>query len=183
MSKTSLVSVSIAAVLIAAPLYAADAKPRTESGSVTVSTTIEAIDHAARTVTLKGKDGNYETLTAGPEIKRFDELKVGDKVTFKYTESVAVRIRKPGDPVTAASNGEPAIVRGATAKPSGTMTQQITANVVVKAVDPKSKSITFMGEDGHSISVRVDDKGLVKDVHPGDKIEVTYTAALLISVE
>src|SRR6185503_7813369 len=183
MSKTSLVSVSIAAVLIAAPLYAADAKPKTESASVTVHATIEAIDHAARTVTLKGKDGNYETLSAGPEIKRFDELKVGDKVTFKYTESVAVRIRKPGDPVTASSNGEPAVVRGATEKPSGTMTQQITASLVVKAVDPANKSITFMGQDGHSVSVRVEDKGLVKDVHPGDKIEVTYTTALLIAVE
>jgi alpha-beta hydrolase superfamily lysophospholipase len=86
-----------------------NAKPRTESGTVTVKTTIEAIDHAARTVTLKDKDGNYETLHAGPEIKRFDELKVGDKVSFKYTESVAVRIRKPGEPVTANSNGQPAI--------------------------------------------------------------------------
>jgi len=183
MSKASFITVTLAAVLITAPLFAADAKPKTESGSVTVKTTIEAIDHAARTVTLKDKDGNYETLSAGPEIKRFDELKVGDKVTFKYTESVAVRIRKPGDPVTASSNGEPAIVRGATEKPSGTMTQQITASVVVKAVDPANKSITFMGADGHSVSVRVDDKGLVKDVHPGDKIEVTYTTALLIAVE
>ena len=50
-------------------------------------------------------------------------------------------------------------------------------------MDPANKSITFMGQDGHSVSVRVDDKGLVKDVHPGDKIEVTYTTALLIAVE
>jgi Cu/Ag efflux protein CusF len=181
MQKTSL---TVAAVLLAAaPLFAADAKPKTETATVTVKTTIEAIDHAARTVTLKDKDGNYETLHAGPEIQRFDELNVGDQVTFKYSESVAVRIRKPGEPVATSSNGEPAIVRGATAKPSGTMTEQITATVMVKAVDPKGKSITFTGEDGHSVSVRVDDKKLVKNVHPGDKIEVTYTTALLISVE
>lgn len=181
MKRTSLVLA--AGLLAAAPLFAGNAKPKTESGSVTVKTTIEAIDHEARTVTLKDKEGNYETLYAGPEIKRFDELKVGDKVSFKYTESVAVRIRKPGEPVTASSNGKPAIVRGATEKPSGTMTQQVTASVTVKAVDTKNHSITFMGEDGHSVSVRVDDKGLVKDVHPGDKVEVTYTTALLIAVE
>ena len=173
----------LAACLTALPLFAGEMKPRTESDSVTVKTTIEAIDHAARTVTLKDKDGNYETLYAGPEIKRFDELKVGDQVTFKYTESVAVRIRKPGEPVAASSNGEPSVVRGTGAKPSGTMTQQVTANVTVKAVDPKGSSITFAGEDGHSVSVRVDDKKLVKNVHPGDKIEVTYTTALLVSVE
>ncbi|HYV20932.1 MAG TPA: hypothetical protein VFC25_18100 [Verrucomicrobiae bacterium] len=181
MQKTSL---TVAAVLLAAaPLFAADAKPKIETGTVTVKTTIEAIDHAARTVTLKDKDGNYETLTAGPEIKRFDELKVGDKVSFKYTESVAVRIRKPGDPVQANSDGQPAIVRGATEKPSGTMTQQVTASVTVKAVDTKNSSITFMGEDGHSVSVRVEDKSLVKNVHPGDKVEITYTNALLVAVE
>jgi hypothetical protein len=173
----------LAACLVALPLYAGENKPITKTDSVTVKTTIEAIDHAARTVTLKDKDGNYETLSAGPEIKRFDELKVGDEVTFKYIESVAVRIRKPGEPVATASNGEPAIVRGATAKPSGTMTQQVTATVMVKAVDPKGKAITFAGEDGHSVSVRVDDQKLVKNVHPGDKVEVTYTSALLISVE
>ena len=176
-------TLALAACLISMPLFAGEAKPKTESGSVTLKTTIEAIDHAARTVTLKGKDGNYETLYAGPEIKRFDELKVGDKVSFKYTESVAVRIRKPGDPVQASSSGEPSIVRGATEKPSGTMTQQVTATVMVKAVDPKGSSITFSGEDGRSVSVRVDDKSLVKNVHPGDKIEVTYTTALLVSVE
>lgn len=181
MKRTALVLA--AGLLAAAPLFAGNAKPRTESGTVTVKTTIEAIDHAARTVTLKDKDGNYETLHAGPEIKRFDELKVGDTVAFKYTESVAVRIRKPGEPVTANSNGQPAIVRGATEKPSGTMTEQVTATVIVKAVDKKNKSITFAGEDGHSVSVRVEDKSLVKDVHPGDKIEVTYTTALLIAVE
>ena len=172
-----------ASFLVATTLFAGDSKPRTESASVTVKTTIEAIDHAARTVTLKDKDGNYETLYAGPEIKRFDELKVGDQVTFKYSESVAVRIRKPGEPVAAASSGEPAIVRGTGAKPSGTMTEQVTASVMVKAVDPKGASITFAGEDGRSVSVRVDDKKLVKNIHPGDKIEVTYTTALLISVE
>ena len=158
-------------------------KAKTESGSVTIKTTIDAIDHDARTVTFKDKDGNYETLHAGPEVKRFDELKVGDKVTFKYTASVAVRVRKPGEPAVASGSTAPAVVRGTGPKPSGSITQQETATVVVKAVDPKLKSLTVTTDDGRTMSFKVEDKGLVKGVKPGDKIEVTYTDGLMVSVE
>lgn len=173
----------LAVCLVALPVYADEKKPITKSDEITLKTTIEAIDKTARTVTLKDKDGTYETLHAGPEIRRFDELKVGDEVTFKYTESVAVRVRKPGEPVVGTTSSDPAVVRGATAKPSGTLTQQATTTVTVKSVDPKGSSITFDTEGGRTMSVRVDDKSLVKDVKPGDKIEITYTTALLISVE
>src|SRR5262245_31061482 len=173
----------IALLLVALPAVAADKKPIEQKGSATVMAKIEAIDHDARTVTLKTKDGSYEVLQAGPEIKRFDELQVGDTVTFKYEESVAVRIRKPGEPVAAKSDGEPQIVRGTGAKPSGTMTQQVSAAVLVKAVDKKAGSLKFTTEDGRTQSVRVEDKKILKNVKPGDKIEVTYTNALIISVE
>jgi Cu/Ag efflux protein CusF len=158
-------------------------KPVTKSASITHKAKIEAIDHDDRTITLKDKDGKLEVLHAGPEIKRFDELKVGDEVTFKYTESVAVRLRKPGDPVVASSSGEPAIVRGTGAKPSGSITQQETATVLIKAVDTKTPAVTVQSEDGRTMSLKVEDKGLLKDVKVGDKMEVTYTIALLIDVK
>src|SRR5215813_12127387 len=72
-------------------------KPVTEAASVEAKATIVAIDHAKRLITLKGKEGE-ETVYAGPEVKRFDELKVGDVVTFRYYESLVLRIAKPGDP-------------------------------------------------------------------------------------
>jgi hypothetical protein len=36
---------------------------------------------------------------AGPEAQRFDALKVGDKVTFRYYESIVYAITKVGDRV------------------------------------------------------------------------------------
>ena len=104
-------------------------------------------------------------------------------VTFKYSESVAVSIRKPGEPVAASKTTDPVIARGTGAKPSGSMTQQQTGHVTIKAVDPKTSAVTFTTEDGHTMTARVEDKSLVKNVHPGDKVELTYTTALLISVE
>ena len=47
---------------------------------VKLTATITAIDKATRDVTLKGPQGNEVTLTAGPDVKNFDKLKVGDQV-------------------------------------------------------------------------------------------------------
>jgi Cu/Ag efflux protein CusF len=170
-------------VLAALPLAAFAQKPITEKESVTIKTTIDSIDHDSRLITFKDKDGNYETIYAGPEVKRFDELKVGDKVTFKYTESIAYQIRKAGEPAQPSSQGDAAIVRNPTTKPSGSMTQQETATVTVKAVDLKAPAITVQTEDGRSVSFKIKDKGKLKDVKPGDKVVITYTSALLISVD
>jgi len=85
---------------------------RHPDGAIELTTKIEAIDKTARLVTLKDKDGEVETIYCGPEVKRFDELKVGDTVTFRYHESVAYAIRKPGQPSGLPAQTGPAVTRG-----------------------------------------------------------------------
>jgi len=70
---------------------------RLEGEVITESAIIVAIDSTNRLITLKAEDGTSETIYAGPEVQRFAELKVGDKVTFKYYESVVYAVQKPGD--------------------------------------------------------------------------------------
>ena len=173
----------VAALAVALPAVAAEPRTIEKKGTITLKTKIEAIDRTGRTVTLKGKDGKLQTLYAEPEIKRFDELKVGDTVTFEYTEAIAVSVRKPGQPVAAAATGEPSIVRGTGAKPSGTVTRQLTGTVLVKDVDHGSGVLTFLAQDYHTVSVRVEDKKLLKGVKPGDRVEVTYSNALIVKVD
>jgi len=54
------------------------------SQAVDVTATISAIDAAKREITLKGPDGKDTTVVAGPEVKNFSQLKVGDKVDIQY---------------------------------------------------------------------------------------------------
>jgi Cu/Ag efflux protein CusF len=177
-------TLAVLAAVLALPLAARAQKPVTKMDAVELTTTIEAIDHSSRMVTLKDKDGAVETIYCGPEVKRFDELKVGDTVTFRYQESIAYAIRKPGQPSgLPTTTGEPKVVRGQGAKPSGTLSKQETATVTVKAIDPKAPSITVLTEDGRSASFRVEDPKNLKDVKVGDKVEVTYTEAFIISVK
>src|SRR5262249_54108309 len=67
-----------------------------------ITATVEAIDKAKRTVTLKGWQGRTVTLTVPPEAKNFDQIKVGDKVKAKYVDAVAIFVRKSSDPPASA---------------------------------------------------------------------------------
>jgi Cu/Ag efflux protein CusF len=151
--------------------------------TVTVKVTIEGIDHDTRTITFKDKDGKTSTMTAGPEVRRFDELKVGDVVTFHTTESTVFQIRKAGESALTSVKDEPVIVRTPGAKPGATKTEQETKTVTVKAVDTKMSSVTITTEDGQTTSMKVQDKNLLKGLAAGDKVVITYTKAVVISVE
>jgi hypothetical protein len=60
---------------------------------ITVTATIEAIDKKARTVTIKGPEGNSVTVTAR-DPKNLDKVKVGDNVEITYTEALAISLDK-----------------------------------------------------------------------------------------
>ena len=88
---------ALVALLLVSPVSALEQKPVTIGEAVSESFTIEAIDHASRIVTLKDKAGLLEDVVCGPEVQRFDALKVGDTVTFRYYETLVTAIQRPGD--------------------------------------------------------------------------------------
>ena len=173
--------IAIAAVFTLFAVTVQAQKPVTQSAAVSESFVIDAIDHSARLVTLRGEDGLTETIFCGPEVERFDALKVGDKVTFRYYESVVYQIRKPGTPEPKPSEGA-AMVRAAGDRPGGTISQQVTAVVTVNEVDAKVPSVTVTTSEGRKMSFKVEDPKNLKDVKVNDKVEITYTQALAISV-
>ena len=83
--------------LNAAEEAATPARPMAIEDSVLVSITasVEAIDHKTREVTLKGPLGNTVTFTVDQRVKRLNEVKVGDLVEADYYVSVAAEVRKP----------------------------------------------------------------------------------------
>ena len=56
-----------------------------------------------------------ETLRVPSDIKRFSELKVGDKITVHYYSSLIVRLKKPGEPAIDVEH--PAVTPGTGSKP------------------------------------------------------------------
>jgi len=176
---------SLALIVSLATSPAVPQKTVTKQGeTITAVETIQAIDQTNRIVTLKADDGTEEAIYVPPSVKRFNEMKVGDKVKAKYYESYVFQIRKPGDPAPAAAQGTTGkITRGTGPHPSGTIAAQTTTTVEVVSIDQAVPSITVKTTDGRTITRKVDNKKNLEGVKAGDKIDITYTQAALVSVE
>jgi uncharacterized OB-fold protein len=143
-----------------------------------VTATVEAIEASTRTVTLKKDDGTFVTTVVPETMQAFSTLKIGDKVQARYYENLVVRVKKPGekDTDTAQAAQTPAAAGGTRAK-------QRTITATITAIDEKTPSITFSGPNGWKYSSRVEDKKALAQVKVGDKVDITWTEALLVSIE
>jgi len=157
--------------------------PITKTASVTEKAQIMAIDSTARTVTLKDEKGFEDTFTVGPEVTRFNEFKVGDVVKMTYYESYVLQVRKPGDPELSKESTESALTRAKGKLPAATLAVQDKRTVTVKAIDAAAPSITVTTSDGRTVTRKVEDKKNLTGVKVGDVIDITYTRALLTSIE
>ena len=172
----------VLALLAAFPVAALAQKPVKRSETSEVTAKVEAIDHTNRIVTLSNADGVVE-LGVGPEVKRFDELKVGDSITFTYMESVLAEIRKAAASDKAPASGDPQVSRGKGPRPSGMVSQTQQATVTIQAIDANAPSVKVQTADGHSLSFKVQDKAKLAGFKVGDKVDITYTEALMVSVK
>jgi hypothetical protein len=159
----------------------ASAQTKTLTGETkTVTATIEAIEKATREVTVKKPDGTYDVFYVPETVKRFDTMKVGDKITAKYYENLVLRLKAPGEKdVNSASGGT---VR-ADGKTAATASRQRTITATIAAIDQSVPSITFTGPNGWKYSSRVEDKKALEKVKVGDRLDITWTEALILSVE
>ena len=127
---------------------------------------------------LKGEKGNVVAVQVGEQVKRFNELKVGDKVSATYMESVAVSVRQPGQPAPTSSSG----VTTSTGAPGATAAARDTITVTVLSVDKTNQSVSVKRKDGTEVSMRVENPKYLEAVKAGDTVDITYTRALLLEV-
>ena len=177
--KTGLITCALATFM--APAVGAQ-KTMSDSAMMDATATIQAIDSTDRIITLKFDDGSLDEMYAGPEVKRFNELKVGDKVTFRYHESLVLQLKKTDLPPSKPTI-QTGLVRSAGEKPGATISQQMKATVIVEAIDQKIPSITVRTAEGNKVAYKVEDPKNLEGVGVGDHIEITYTQALIINVE
>jgi len=152
------------------------------ANTVEISASVEAIDKAKRTVTLKGPEGRSETITAGPEVKNFDQIKVGDMVVVRYIEALSLELKKGAKQPVARTETAAAGSAKPGAMPAAGGARQVTVVADVTAVDPAKQVVTLKGPE-RTVSIKVQNPDQFKLVKVGDQVEATYTEALAISVE
>lgn len=150
--------------------------------TVELTATITAIDAATRAITMKGPQGKELTLTAGPEIKNFAQMKVGDQVKAKYVEALTLELKKGSTAPVARTDTTGVAGAKPGERPAGVAGRQVTVMAEVMAVDPAKKTVTLRGPQ-RTIDLKVADPEQFKLIAKGDRVEATYTEALALSVE
>jgi hypothetical protein len=174
--------IALAAALIGAIAATASAQTKTITGETkTITGTIESLERSSRELTLKKNNGEYVTISVPREATRFDTMKVGDKVTLKYYENLILTVKKEGEP--AVDTGGAATTPSSGATSGGTSATQRTITATITQIDPAVPSITFKGPNGWTYSSRVEDKEALKKVKVGDRVDITWTQAVLAAVE
>ena len=149
--------------------------------SVNATATITKIDKAKRAVTLKSEQGDEVTVLAGPEVKNFNQLKVGDSVDIKYSEAVMLELIKGGGkPVARVEQGLGTSAK-AGQKPGGVQGRQVTVVGDVINVDAATQTVTVRGPQ-RTVDLKVRDPEQLKLIAKGDQIEANYVEAVAVSV-
>jgi Cu/Ag efflux protein CusF len=149
---------------------------------VKATATITAIDPATRDITLKGPQGNELTVTAGPDVKNFANLKVGDPVSVEYVEALTLELKKGGGLPVQRTEQSGAMGAKQGAQPAGAVGRQVTVVANVVALDPAKQTVTLQGPR-RTVEVVVADPEQFKQIAKGDQVEATYTQALALSVQ
>jgi Cu/Ag efflux protein CusF len=150
--------------------------------TIKVTATITAIDPKTREVTLKGPQGNEVIVEAGPRVKNFAQMKVGDKVNVEYIEALTLELKKGGGQPVAKTTQAGAGSAKAGQMPAAAGGRKITVVADVVGVDPQTQTITLRGPE-RTVDVKVRDPEQFKLVAKGDQVEATYSEALAINVE
>ena len=152
---------------------------------LTIKAVIEAVDPEKREVLLRGPEGNLMTVTAGENVKRFNEIEVGDMVTAQFWTYLKAEFREP----TEAEKAEPLVVlagwgKAPKGKPPGAVVgRTIKAVVSIEIINRPDMFVTVRGPRGNYVSIPVEDNDLITQLNVGEVGILTYTEAVVLTLE
>lgn len=146
-----------------------------------VTATVEAIDLQKRLVTIRSQKGNSIVVHAGEEVVNLPQVRVGDEVVLVYVESVAVRLANPDEIRDESNNQVSRAVPGS--KPGLVKVNETIVSAKIEAIDQTLKTARLRMLDGRLRIFKVKDSTIFEKVKVGDRIVITATEAIAISVQ
>jgi len=147
-----------------------------------LTTTVTEIDKANRLITLADPDGGKATYRAGPQIRNFDQLKVGDKVNATFTEKMTIFVKGEGeDPRTTHASAIATAPKGA--KPGAMVSQSYEIVATIRSLDTTNRIATLAFSDGQTRNVRVRPDVDMARYNVGDTVVIQVNSNLSVVVE
>jgi len=150
-----------------------------------MTATVEAVSMATREVTLKGSAGQVRTIKVGPEAHNLDKVRVGDRVTVNYYESLTAQMRMHEQPNVGFMNAAGAVRAAPGERPGGAAAQSTASTVTINSVDMKDNTVTFHRADGAVNTIPVmspEGRQFISKLKAGDVVDVMYTEAIAVDV-
>ena len=149
--------------------------------TVTVAGTVETIDKSRRAVNIKTADGKFVALDVPESAKRFDELKVGDKVKVTYNNNVMVRLKPAGEAAVDTADTSSTMGKGDEARGHGVDGADDDGNCL------RDRQGHVVDHCGRAERMEIQPAGRRSDrfdqVKVGDKVDITWNTDLTISVQ
>jgi hypothetical protein len=165
------------ALLAQAPAQGQEKDRAVAVDEVDMIVTVVEVDPSARTVVMKGPNGNLMDVAVPPESQNLDQVHPGSKFKVRYLQAVAVSLAK-GGPVTSSSSRSVQMAPKGDV-PGGTIStvRQMSGNV--EAINHESRLVSLRGPQGRLLIFTVDDsvQGL-DQVQAGDVISVEYAESV-----
>ena len=153
---------------------------------ITASKTVLAIDADTREITLAGEDGDPVVIVAGPEVRNFDQVKAGNTVNAIYSVTLAVRRLAPNE-VAAAVTTEDVEVRAVEGEaPAAGVGSSAAIVTTVESINMETYEVVLIDPAGqpHTVQAKQDiGKAFVDGLRAGDRVEIAYGEAVVISVD
>jgi hypothetical protein len=179
--KRAIMMLSALAVALAVALPGWAQVKELPKQTVTVTGTVETIDQTRRAVNIKTADGKFVALDVPASAKRFDELKVGDKVGVTYNNNVIVRLKPAGE--AAVDTADTSSTMGKEMRPGGTASTVRTMTATIASIDKSASSMTFVGPNGWKYSRRIVDPMVFDHVKVGDRVDITWSTDVSFAVQ
>lgn len=151
--------------------------------TVSVTAEVVSIDKKARTVVVRGPEGNEVEIDVPEEARNFDQIEVGDQVNVTYYESVALFLGDAGTQPAADADVVAARTKKGE-KPGGVVVETDEISALVTAIDRDNHKVSLKGPKGKTVTINVDPAvNDLKNIKVGDSVHARITKAIAISVE
>lgn len=162
-----------------------DARSQVAVGeSLTITAEVLAFDPATREILLEGPLGGEIEGEVSDEVEDLSELQPGALVSVTYYQAIAASIHREGEakPLATAADAAGRMQPGM----SVDLEDATSETLSVVSVDLATNTVVFEDAEGELLPTEVERpefQAKLKDLKPGDQVDVTYSEALVTGVE
>jgi hypothetical protein len=121
-----------------------------------MTASIERIDLSSRTVVVRAENGLESIVVVGPQVRNLDQVHVGDRIALRYYIGIAAEVTKPGSAVQNPLETSAQVRAQPGQRPDG-----IVRTVAIEDADAQR---------------------FIRELRPGDEVDLTYTEAVAVEV-